>query len=389
MSNTQYLKLVQPGCTWEELNMEFPFQGLLTLNHRPDFNSAVYLPFLKDGKTVDWDGLFKQCAAVYDAGGVPVINADTGWAMFLGPKFKAMIARVVRKRFPGKRLVIALTIPWDPESEIDVNRLNEALDGVPADQDVRYMVMMNPKLVALREQKLVDAYQQIADILPQQFFAHELPEEFVPTLRELSPFEWLGVAKIDAVMGIKISSLKKPSFMRRTLLARELRSNGFNVKVMCGNDWGLVEALLYGEHFLIGAGSIFQNWYKRAFELYADGDARAVAVFTELQNIANIQFFSEDGQVGKYKDTTRVFLQRLRMIAHDSALPEGLPDSDKRDSELNNMVVGIAMDRVKTVMEGLIGCEPVDFAAIDAVLNNGVSNDEATSDCDPSMPLQE
>ena len=319
------------------------------LNREPKFDvyAAAYLPWNRFGQDIDWGGFENVLRRIWNAGAIPVVNADTGFSFHpsVEPR-KGEILRWIQSHFPNKPYVAAIKPPaskvqvFDDAAVVAYSAdIQEALDCGATE----FMVMISPGLVTLQQQELIDAYAKF--VLPEgRGILHELTSEFVPFGRQFTPFEFFGIMTLPGFGASKTSDLFSDCMNPRMGLKASSVMKG--ARVLSGVDYKVEEAFRICDGVLMGAATIWPELYVLAAKLYNIGlnDQRLMWRFEtlvrNLQSVAAHQFrpytgFSDAFDVGGYRHLTAMYLMVQGTIPCSDQPANTQAQHQRPDSELD------------------------------------------------------
>ena len=351
---------VEKDAQWEDF---LPQQGTptqLAKRKKIEVYAAAYLPFKKGGKEIDFEGFGKVLEGIWDAGAVPVVNADTGFTFHaLVKDRKTEILEWIHQHYPDKPYVAGVTTGMS--DVFDATAYNEQIQIALNNGATEIMVMISPGLTKLTGDELIAAYAAL--ILPEGVgILHELTDEFVPFGRKFTPYEYAGIMLLVGFGASKTSDLIGNSMPARMGILAALGLTG--KRALSGVDYKVEEAYRLCNGVLMGAATLFPAVYILARKLLRDGikDRKVMWKFTTLvramQSVATHQFlphpahYLEHGsfEVGCYRHRTAMYYFVQGVIASYDQ-PEGTEDRHLRpDSELEVVRANIIMLR-KTLEE--------------------------------------
>jgi dihydrodipicolinate synthase/N-acetylneuraminate lyase len=298
--------------------------------------SAVLLPFTADD-TPDWESYRRLLARTWDAGLTPAVNMDTGYVNLL--------TRAERDRAQAEAAEVAAGRPFvagafiegetgDParlyQREIDAIR---KLGGTP--------ILFQCSALADRSEAEVIGVLRDVGRAGGPLLAFELGTMFAPFGRIYSDELIARLFEIEAFTGAKHSSLDRLREWARIEARDRLRPD---FRIYTGNDLA-IDMVFYGSDYLLGLSAFAVEAFAVRDRLWAEGDARAVAVNDILQYLGQVAFRPP---VPAYKHSAAQYLHLCGAITTDRPHPRNpqRPGSDRA------ILVEIAARVERAVAEG-------------------------------------
>ena len=139
--------------------------------------SAILLPFLAD-HSVDWNGIRTHIQRTRDAGLIPAVNMDTGYANLLDAATRRRVLELTRDLMGGREFVAGAFVGDSVGSEFDFDayraQINEIREfgGTP-------IIFQSYGLAHGTDNQIIANYQQIAKHC-ERFILFELGTMFAP-----------------------------------------------------------------------------------------------------------------------------------------------------------------------------------------------------------------
>lgn len=318
---------------------------------------AAYLPFKNE--QIDWPSFRKVIQRIVNAGGIPVINADTGFSFLLTEEQKVEVVKFARREFPNQLLCVGVTVTGDEGKTFHAGAYQRVINDVEIDDKIEIMVMISPGLVALEGDELIAAYESLK---MHHGIVHELTSQFVPFGRQFTPYELHGILSLPQYKAVKTSELFGKAIAPRMAM-KEL--TGVDASILSGVDYKISEAYCIADGILMGAMVLFPRVYRALLELRRAGvsDLSKMDQFEEVmihvQAITNLQFMPNVAHgtfdVGNYRHLTAILLKLLGVIDSEEQPPGTLRHHKERKGDLH-AVRGM----IRTLREALtaVGLSP-------------------------------
>ncbi len=268
--------------------------------------SAVLLPMQDGGEKPDWDAFEGLVARTVEAGLIPAVNMDTGYAHLLDSATKRDILDRT-EAITGDRFVAGA---FDRDEATDVRERG----GTP-------VIVPNAGL----SDDVVAAHEELATVI-DRFIAFELSPVFNPAGRiwDLATYE--RILRIDACVGAKHSSLRREPEWERLRLRDAVRPE---FRVLTGNDLA-IDMVAYGSDYLLGLSTCAPDLFAERDRCWANGDPRFYELNDALQHLGNVAFRPP---VPAYRHSVATFLYLRGWIPSD-AVPVGVPRRSAGDEPL-------------------------------------------------------
>jgi dihydrodipicolinate synthase/N-acetylneuraminate lyase len=283
--------------------------------------SAVLLPFTATGDP-DYDALAAHVARTAGAGLIPAVNMDTGYVNLLSPAQRTEVLRVTREVLAGQSFVAGVYVEGSEEPLVACYR--RAVEAVEATGGIPILFQCTD-LSALPGPEVVAVYRQVATG-SQRLLAFELGAQFTPFGRIYDLDTVRGIMGIEAIVGLKHSSLDRRLEWQRLALRDQVRP-GF--KIYTGNDLS-IDMVMYGSDYLLGLSTFSPQAFALRDQLWAAGDARFYLLNDLLQYLGCFAFRPP---TPAYKHSAAQFLCLLGHLAGDTP-PPGAPRRPASDREI-------------------------------------------------------
>jgi len=293
--------------------------------------SAVLLPFTAAGDP-DYDALAAHVARTAGAGLVPAVNMDTGYVNVLSPIQRTEVLRVTREVLAGQPFVAGVYVEGS-EGPL-VPRYRRAVEAVEAAGGTPILFQCTD-LSALPGPEVVAVYRQVAAGCQragsQRLLAFELGAQFAPFGRIYDLDTVRSIMEIEAIAGLKHSSLDRRLEWQRLALRDQIRPD---FKIYTGNDLA-IDMVMYGSDYLLGLSTFSPPAFALRDQLWAAGDARFYLLNDLLQYLGCFAFRPP---TPAYKHSAAQFLCLMGHLAGDTP-PPGAPHRPASDRDV---LAGIA-----------------------------------------------
>ncbi len=263
--------------------------------------SAVLLPFNANGG-VDWAAFAAHLQRTAQAGLIPAVNMDTGYAHWLDSTTRREVLRLTRQTL-GEGVFAAGTVvidqPGDAFNETAYRREIEQIlsfGGAP-------VIFQSYGLTGLPPDRLLEAYAGFGRTA-ERFIAFELGSMFAPfgKIYSLEVFE--GLLGIPQCVAAKHSSLSRRLEWERLTLRSRLRPD---FQILTGNDLA-IDMVMYGSDYLLGLSTFAPDYFGLRDRWWQAGDPR----FYELNDVLQyLGWFAFRHPTPAYRHSAAQFL-RLR-----------------------------------------------------------------------------
>jgi dihydrodipicolinate synthase/N-acetylneuraminate lyase len=282
--------------------------------------SAILLP-LEPGGEIDWNGFRDHVARTADAGLVPAVNMDTGYANLISPAQREMVLAETQQVAAGRPFVAGVFVADRAGATLDWDAYRTELDRARKYQGTP-IIFQSHGLTAQTDDAIVDCYRRIGEHAGD-FLAFELGTMFAPFGKIYDLDVYRGLLAIPQCMGAKHSSLDRKLEWQRLALRDRIRPD---FKVLTGNDLA-IDMVMYGSDYLLGLSTFAPEAFARRDVMWASGDLDFYQLNDLLQYLG---FFAFRAPVPAYKHNAAQFLHARGWIASDQTYPGSprRPDSD-------------------------------------------------------------
>ncbi len=291
--------------------------------------SAILLPFLSDAAnpspndcSIDWNGFRGHVTRTLEAGLIPAVNMDTGYANLIDAETRDAVLRETEQLCDGRRFVAGAYVGDQPGSRFAADEYLRQIETIQNHAGIP-VIFQSFGLTGLGDHALIDAYVQLGGAT-QQFIAFELGTMFAPFGKIYSSDIYRELVRIPQCLGAKHSSLDRGLEWERLAIRDALRPE---FHVLTGNDLA-IDMVMYGSDYLLGLSTMAPDLFALRDRMWLEGDAQ----FFELNDwLQYLGFFAFRAPVPAYKHTAAQFLKLRGWIESDRTHPRSArrPDSDR------------------------------------------------------------
>lgn len=282
--------------------------------------SAILLPFESNGN-VDWVGLRSHIERTLDAGLVPAVNMDTGYANLIDEATRVRVLEETQQIAGGRMFVAGAFVGDTPSAAFNYDAYLSQIDSIQRHAGTP-VIFQSFGLTSLSDGELISAYERIG-AATQQFVGFELGTMFAPFGRIYSLDVYRALIQIPQCMGAKHSSLDRTLEWQRLAIRDQVRPE---FHVFTGNDLA-IDMVMYGSDYLLGLSTMAPDLFAKRDRMWESGDAE----FFHLNDIIQyLGFFAFRDPVPAYKHTAAQWLHLRGWIASNLTHPSSpsRPDSD-------------------------------------------------------------
>lgn len=312
------------GCLMEKID---PI-SLLAPRRKITGISAILLP-LHDDDSVDWENFDAHVQRTLDAGLIPAVNMDTGYAHLIDPSTRAEVLRRTQSLAAGRQFVAGVFVKDSPGAPLNLDAYRTGIEQIQSHSGTP-IFFQSFGLIELSDEETVSAYQSFASVC-DSFLFFELGKIFAPfgKIYSLEVYEQLML--IPNVIGAKHSSLRRESEWQRLQLRNRVRPE---FKVFTGNDLA-IDMVMYGSDYLLGLSTFAPDAFAVRDQMWQAGDA----AFYELNDLLQyLGTFTFRDPAPAYKHSAAMFLKRRGLIATDRTYP-GSPPRPESDGAVLDVIV--------------------------------------------------
>jgi hypothetical protein len=288
----------------------------------------------------------------------PVPTADTWWTFQLTPDERAEAIEFCARKLSRDSSNLILIPGITGNCQADYRRA--IADALHHSDRVHPMVMTSPWLAGLKGKEKIAAYGSF-EIPKKRAIAHELTEHFVAFGGTFDFDEFVGIAKLDAYWGCKLSELYGHGYQQRLAVIEEL---GLKFEMLNGGDWNLRHCFTLGTKrnagYLLGAAAIDPVLFGLLADTWESGDKkhRFDHVLNGLQFLSDLLFAplhpshvavvkhrGNPGYVGIYRSGLAYWLY-IRGVIRSPELHPKAPSHDRLTEERRGAIL-FAEQRLK------------------------------------------
>lgn len=294
--------------------------SLLTPRRKITGISAILLPYLSDHQ-VDWQGFDAHLQRTLDAGLIPAVNMDTGYANLIDPATRQEVLSRSQSLCAGSQYVAGVFVADSPGDRFNADAYAAGIEQIQSHGGTP-IFFQSYGLIEQTDAQIVAAYQSLAANC-DSFLFFELGQVFAPFGRIYSLEVYEQLMQIPNVIGAKHSSLHRQPEWQRLALRNRIRPE---FKVFTGNDLA-IDMVIYGSDYLLGLSTFAPDAFARRDAMWYGGDP----AFYELNDLLQyLGAFTFRDPAPAYKHSAAMFLQLREMLATNRTHPDSpiRPDSD-------------------------------------------------------------
>jgi dihydrodipicolinate synthase/N-acetylneuraminate lyase len=296
--------------------------SLLTPRRRIVGMAAVLLPFLDDQGTVDWSGFERLLSQTFDAGLIPAVNMDTGFANLIDDDTKRRVLEITRRLANGRTFLGGAFVKDAPSETFNADGYRRSMESVQSFGGTP-IVFPSYGMQSLDSAGLVNAFEQFARWSPR-FYGFELGEAFVPFGRIFTIDQFAKIMDVTECVGAKHSSLRRTLEWERLALRNKQRPE---FQILTGNDFA-IDMVTFGSDYLLGLAAFAPELFALRDTFWKDGDPHFFGLNDALQYLGAFAFRSP---TPAYRHSAAMFLKLTGRIVCDATHPQSpkRPDSDR------------------------------------------------------------
>lgn len=283
--------------------------------------SATLLPFSPDG-SVDWESFDAHVARTAEAGLVPAVNMDTGYANLVDASTRQQVLEHTQRIMDGDRFVAGAFVDDEPGDPLDLDAYRRQIEQIQEFGGLP-IIFQSYGLTEQSPDDILEAYRQIGRYCPQ-YIAFELGTMFAPFGKIYDLDTYAGLMDLPECIGAKHSSLDRQLEWKRLSLRDDQQPD---FKVFTGNDLA-IDMVKYGSDYLLGISTFAPDLFAVRDRLWAEEDSD----FYELNDLLQyLGFFAFREPVPAYKHSAAQFLELRGLIESSTPHPDGerRPESDR------------------------------------------------------------
>lgn len=295
---------------------------LLTPKRKITGISAILLPFSR--AEVDWAGFEAHLARTFEAGLMPAVNMDTGYANLIDPTTRCEVLRRTREIAQDRPYVAGVFVGDLPGARLDLEAYQRGIEQIQEHSGTP-IFFQSYGLIELPDDQLVDAYRTLAASC-DAFLFFELGKVFAPFGRIYPISVYRELMQIPNVIGAKHSSLQRGLEWERLRLRNQLRPD---FKVFTGNDLA-IDMVMYGSDYLLGLSTFAPDAFARRDAMWESGDPDFYMLNDLLQYLGCFTFRAP---APAYKHSAAMFLKLRGMLDSNETHPDA-PRREDTDIEV-------------------------------------------------------
>lgn len=282
--------------------------------------SAILLPLAESGE-VDWPGFRAHVERTLQAGLVPAVNMDTGYAHLIDETTRVAVLKETQNLCAGKQFVAGAFVgdragmAFNPQAYLQQIDSIQRHSGTP-------VFFQSFGLTSQTDAQLIEGYALLGKAT-DKFIAFELGQMFAPFGKIYSLETYRQLIQIPQCLGAKHSSLDRVLEWQRLAVRDEVRPE---FHVFTGNDLA-IDMVMYGSDYLLGLSTMAPDLFGLRDKMWEDGDPQFFHLNDWLQYLG---FFAFRDPVPAYKHTAAQFLHLRQWIASNHTFP-GSPDRPASD----------------------------------------------------------
>ena len=283
--------------------------------------SAVLLPFHADG-SIDWQGFEAHVARTVEAGLVPAVNMDTGYAPLLDDTTRIEALKRTQAACNGSRYVAGAGVFDKPGDAFNPGGYQAAIQEIQQHAG-EPVVFQSFGLTSLPDADIPQGYAELSKDA-DSFIAFELGQMFAPFGKIYTLDVYKDLMQLPNCIGAKHSSLSRQLEWDRLALRDQTRKD---FHVFTGNDLA-IDMIMYGSDYLLGLSTFAPDLFAKRDALWEQGDNAFYEVNDLLQYLG---FFAFRAPVPAYKHNAAMFLKLRGWIGCDDTHPQSTkrPEADR------------------------------------------------------------
>lgn len=293
-----------------DINQEFPL-SLLRPRRKITGMSAILLPFLSNGE-VDWIGFDAHLKRTVDAGLMPAVNMDTGYANLISEEICEQ-ALVRAKAIAPNQFVAGAYVADQRGQGFDFDQYARQIELITSNEGIP-VIFQSFGLTQQEDDEIVKSYEQLGDV-SGKFVGFELGTMFAPFGKIYSLDVYEQLIKLPTCMGAKHSSLERELEWERLRLRDRVRPEFL---VLTGNDLA-IDMVMYGSDYLLGLSTFAPDLFAKRDAMWEQGDSQFHMLNDALQYLG---FFAFRHPVPAYKHSAAMFLKLRNWIETDRTHPQ-------------------------------------------------------------------
>lgn len=274
--------------------------------------SAILLPFESSGK-VDWNGFQNHILRTREAGLIPAVNMDTGYANLLDDSTRTRVLELTDSLMQGSEYLAGAFVADQPNAPFAKAAYQKQMEQIQQYNGTP-IIFQSYGLAHAADPEIVANYEVLSQSA-DRFYAFELGKMFAPFGQIYSLEVYGELMKIKACAGAKHSSLERSLEWQRLAL-RDTQRPDF--QVLTGNDLA-IDMVMYGSDYLLGLSTFCPDVFAKRDAMWLAGDDDFYQLNDMLQYLG---FFAFRNPTSAYKHNAAMFLYGRKWIASDLTHPQ-------------------------------------------------------------------
>ena len=277
--------------------------------------SAILLPF-DEQDAIHWGDFERHVLRTLDAGLIPAINMDTGYAHLIDDEIREETLRRTRALAGDREFVSGVFVSDRPGESLNLDAYRRGVGQIRAHGGTP-IFFQSYGLIESSDAEIVAAYQTLADDC-ERFLFFELGKMFAPFGRIYSLEVYEELMQIPNVWGAKHSSLNRTLEWQRLALRDRVRPE---FRVFTGNDLA-IDMVIYGSDYLLGLSTFAPDAFAARDAMWEAGDPEFYQLNDLLQYLGAFTFRDP---APAYKHSAAMFLRLREMITTNRTHPRSPP----------------------------------------------------------------
>lgn len=291
--------------------------------------SAILLPFAANGQ-VDWTGFRAHVTRTLDAGLVPAVNMDTGYANLIDEATRVAVLEETQRLAAGRMYVAGAFVGDQPGAAFARDAYLQQIDSIQRHAGTP-VIFQSFGLTGQADAELYAAYVELGRHT-EQFIGFELGTMFAPFGKIYSLDFYRQWITIPQCLGAKHSSLDRKQEWQRLQIRNQVRPE---FRVLTGNDLA-IDMVMYGSDYLLGLSTMAPDLFALRDRMWLEGDAEFFHLNDWLQYLGTFAFRAP---VPAYKHTAAQWLKLRGWIATDQTHPRS-PTRPETDIQILRTLLG-------------------------------------------------
>jgi dihydrodipicolinate synthase/N-acetylneuraminate lyase len=296
--------------------------GLIRPRRKIEGISAILLPFTDDHGSIDWPGFRAHVLRTAEAGLVPAVNMDTGYANLLDAQTRLKVLDETRSELGNGPFVAGAFVGDQPGSRFSFASYAQQIDAIQ-ERGGTPVIFQSFGLVEQSDEQIIESYRVLGRVT-DRFIGFELGSMFAPFGRIYRLETYREFMQIASCIGVKHSSLRREDEWQRLILRDQVRPD---FRVYTGNDLA-IDMIMYGSDYLLGLSTFAPDLFARRDAAWLAGDP---SFYEQNDLLQYLGFLAFRPPVPAYKHSAAMFLKLRGWIDHDATHPLSpkRPESDR------------------------------------------------------------